>query len=62
MMDVKLQKETAIQNEQQSNFKQKIIDDIIKILADNNLSIYEARELLNLTSKKLGRQIVRELS
>ena len=54
-----IQKETAIQNEQQSTSKRKIVDEIIQILADNNLSIAEAREILNIASKKLGKQTVR---
>lgn len=49
------QKETAIQNEQQLN-KKDIINDIIKILANNNLSVSNAREILRITSKKLGEQ------
>lgn len=53
------QKETAILEEQQSISKRIIVDEIIKILADNNLSIAEAREILNVASKKLGQQTVR---
>lgn len=39
MSKTELQKETAVNNEQQSKSKQEIIDDIIKILANNNLTI-----------------------
>lgn len=58
MTNTEIQKNTAIQNEQQYS-KKEIIDDIIKILADNNLSITEARQILNIASKKLGQQAVR---
>lgn len=53
-----LQKETAIQNEQQSKSNKEIIDSIIEILANNNYTITEAREILHITSKKLGNQTV----
>ena len=52
-------KETAIQNEQQSKSKQKIINDIIKILANNNLSITDSKNVLYETSKVICSQIVR---
>lgn len=58
-MSNELQKETAILEEQQSISKRIVVDEIIKILADNNLSITEAREILNIASKKLGKQTVR---
>lgn len=58
-MSNELQKETAILEEQQSISKRIVVDEIIKILADNNLSITEAREILNIASKKLGEQTVR---
>ena len=35
-------------------------DNIIRILAKNNLSISEAKEILNITSKKLDEQKVME--
>lgn len=58
-MSNEIQKETAILEEQQSISKRIVVDKIIKILADNNLSIIEAREILNIASKKLGKQTVR---
>lgn len=58
-MSNELQKETAILEEQQSISKRIVVDEIIKILADNNLSITEARKILNIASKKLGKQTVR---
>lgn len=58
-MSNEIQKETAILEEQQSISKRIVVDEIIKILADNNLSIIEAREILNIASKKLGKQTVR---
>ena len=54
-----LQKETAIQNEHQQKSNKEIVDKIIALLADNNLTITDAREILQITSKKLGKQIVR---
>ena len=51
---VTIKEETAIPNEQQ------LIDNIIRILAKNNLSISEAKEILNITSKKLDEQKVME--
>lgn len=54
-----LQKETAIQNEQQQKSNKEIVDNIIKILAENNLTITDAREILQITSKRLGKQTVR---
>lgn len=58
-MSNEIQKETAILEEQQSISKRIVVDEIIKILADNNLSIIEAREILNIASKKLVKQTVR---
>lgn len=51
-------KETAIQNEQQLKTKQEIINDIIKIFADNIISITEADSILHATSIKLKTQPV----
>lgn len=50
-------KETAIQNEQQSN--ETIIDEIIKTIAKNNFTISEANKILYETSKKINQQIVK---
>ena len=49
-------KKTAIQNEQQS--KETIINEIIKIIAKENLTIEEANKVLYDTSKKINQQIV----
>lgn len=57
-MDIQ-NKETAIRNEQQSKSKQEIIDDIIKILANNNLTITDSKDILYETSKIICRQIVK---
>lgn len=57
-MDIQ-NKETAIHNKQQSKSKQEIINDIIKILADNNLTITDSKDILYETSKAICRQIVR---
>ena len=54
--------ETAIQNEQQFKSKQKIINDIITLLAENNLTISESNEILHMTSKKLCQQTVKAFS
>lgn len=56
------QKETAIQDEQQLKEKQEIINDIINILAENNLTIAEAKEILYTTSKKICNQTVKSFS
>lgn len=50
-------KETAIQNGQQ-NEKEVVVNSIIDILAKNNLSIAEAKNVLYITSKKICQQIV----
>lgn len=50
---------TAIQNEQQ--FKEEIVDEIIKIIADKNLTIEEANKVLYATSKKINQQIVQDI-
>ncbi len=62
MSNTELQKETAIQNERQLKTKQEIVNDIIKILATNNLSIADAKEILYATSKELNRQTVKSFS
>lgn len=54
-----IQKETAIRNEQQPKTKEAIINDIIKILADNNLSIMDSRDILHATSKIICKQTVK---
>ena len=51
------EKKTVIQNEQQS--KEVIINEIIKIIARENLTIEEANKVLYETSKKINQQIVR---
>lgn len=58
-MDIQT-KETAIQNEQQ--LKTKIIDSVIAILAENNLSISESKEVLHMVSKRLELQKVTTFS
>lgn len=50
-------KTVAISNVQQLNSK--IIDSIIDILANNNLSIADAKNILHATSKKLSQQKVK---
>ena len=57
-MDNEIQKETAIQNEQQLKSKQEIIDEIIKILANNNLTITDSKYILYETTKVICRQKV----
>ncbi len=49
-------KRTAVQNERQP--KETIINEIIKIMAKENLTIEEANKLLYETSKKINQQIV----
>lgn len=49
-------KETAVPQEQQSKLKQEAINEIIKILIEKNFTITEGREILNITSKYLGKQ------
>ncbi|MBD5537864.1 MAG: hypothetical protein HDQ99_19875 [Lachnospiraceae bacterium] len=50
---------TAIQNEQQLKTKELIVNDIIKILANNNLTITDSKDILYETSKKICEQTVR---
>lgn len=49
-------KEAVTQSERQLNQNQKIINDIITILVNNNLSISNAKEILRITMKKLDEQ------
>jgi len=51
-------KETAIQNEQQFKTTLEIIEEIIKIFADNVISISDAKDILEETSKRLCKQPV----
>ena len=51
-------KETAIQNEQQFKTTHEIIEEIIKIFADNIISISDAKDILEETSKRLCKQPV----
>lgn len=48
--------ETVIQNEQQSTSKIEIVNSIIAVLTNNDLSVSEAREILRIVSHKLGEQ------
>lgn len=50
--------ETAVPKEYHSKSKKEIINDIIKILADNRLSITDSKSLLYETSKEICRQPV----
>lgn len=50
---------TATKDEQQPKMKQEIANDIINILADNNLTIADAKDILYATSKTICRQKVR---
>lgn len=55
-------KETAIPNGQQLKEKEGIVNSIIDILAKNNLSITEAKNVLYVASKKICQQIVKSFS
>ncbi len=47
MSNTELQKETAIQNEQQLKTKQEIVNDVIDILLSNKgMSVYYGKEIL----------------
>ena len=50
-------KKTAIQNEQQSH--EIVMNEIIKIIAKENMTIEEANKVLYNTSKKINQQFVR---
>ena len=50
---------TAAQNEQQAKLEKEIINDIIQILADNNLTISASQSILHKTSKAICNQIVK---
>lgn len=54
-----MKKETAIQDEQQLNGNEEIVSSIIDILANNNLSIAEAKNILYAASKKICQQLVK---
>lgn len=58
MNKTELQKETAIHTEHQLKSKQEIIDEIIKILANNNLTISDSKDILYETSKTICDQII----
>lgn len=51
-------KETAVPNKQQLKTKQKIVNDIIRLLAKNNLTIIDSKEILYETSKAIFKQKV----
>ena len=51
-------KETAIPDEQQFKSTQEIIEEIIKLFADNIISISDAKDILEETSKRLCKQPV----
>lgn len=57
-MTGKLNKEATVQNEQQPNKKQLLVNEIINLIASQDLSISEARDVLRVTSSKLGKQKV----
>lgn len=57
-MTEKINKEATVQNEQQPNKKQLLVNEIINLIASKELSISEAREVLRVTSLKLGNQKV----
>lgn len=51
-------RKTVTQNEQQPKNKETIINAIIKILADNNLTIMDSNDILYETSKIIYKQVV----
>lgn len=58
-MNIQNKEQAATLNEQQQiNTKQEIINDIIKILAENNLTIADSKDILYETSKIIGKQPV----
>lgn len=54
----KQNKKSTIQNEQQLKSRKEIIDEIIKIFADNIISLSDANYILEETSKELCKQPV----
>lgn len=60
-MDIKnnTNNKTATSDEQQFKTKELIINDIIKILADSNLTITESKNILYETSKVICEQVIR---
>lgn len=58
-MDIQNNNKTATSDEQQFKTKQEIIEEIIQILADNNLTITDSKDILYETSKAICRQVVR---
>lgn len=58
-MNIQNKEKAAAQSKQQQiNTKQEIINDIIKILAENNLTITDSKDILHETSKKICNQTV----
>jgi len=57
-MDKQNYKETAIQNEQQLKPKQEIINNIIEILVNSNLTITDSKDILYETAKAIYNQKV----
>lgn len=60
-MDIQ-NKEAVTQNEQQLKSSDEIIDEIIKLFADNIMSISDANYILDETSKRLFNQPVTVIS
>lgn len=60
-MNIQINKnnKTATQNKRQLKTKETITNDIIKILADNNLSIMDLREIIHTASKAICKQKIR---
>ncbi len=58
MNNTQLHKKTATSDERQFKSKKLIMNDIIKILADNNLTITDSKDILHETSKVICEQKV----
>lgn len=58
-MNIQNNNKTATLDEQQFKTKQEIIEEIIQILTDNNLTITDSKDILYETSKAICKQVVR---
>lgn len=58
-MNIQNTNKTATLDEQQFKTKLEIIEEIIQILVDNNLTITDSKDILYETSKAICKQVVR---
>lgn len=54
--NLEVKENATIKSEPQSKSNRDIIQEIINLIAENNLSIIDARDILKVASRKLGNQ------